>query len=268
MPEISVIMGIYNCASTLNEAINSIVQQTYSNWELVLCDDGSTDNTVEIAMTFVKQYPDKIILLKNGENRGLNYTLNRCLSVAQGKYIARMDGDDRCSLDRFQKEIDVLEKEKEIAIVSSDMKCFDEYGTWGLIRHPDYPCAKDFIKGSPFCHAPCMVRKEAYDVVGGYSEEKRFLRVEDYHLWVKMYQNGFRGKNIHEALYQMRDDKNAYHRRKFRYRINEFYVKCLLVKVLKLPIYYYIFAFRPIAVGLLPTPIYDCLHKRKLAMKI
>ena len=90
-PEISVIMGMYNCADTLSEAIESILNQTMKEWELIMCDDGSSDATHEGAELYRKRYPEKMILLRNRENRGLNYTLNRCLKAAKGKYIARMD---------------------------------------------------------------------------------------------------------------------------------------------------------------------------------
>ena len=90
------------------------------------------------------------------------------------------------------------------------------------------------------------------------------LRVEDYLLWLKMYKAGFRGKNIDKILYSMRDDRNAYSRRKFKYRLNEAYVKYLAVRELELPIWGYIYMIRPILVGLLPGIIYDKLHKRNL----
>lgn len=264
IPEISVIMGIYNCEKTLGEAIDCIVNQTFEKWELILCDDGSSDNTYYLADQYRRKYPDKIILLKNDSNRGLNATLNRCLSVAKGKYIARMDGDDRCSRFRFERELEAFRKNPKLSIVSTDMEYFDETGVWGHIAHPTKPVAKDFLHGSPFCHAPCLVKKAAYDAVGGYSESNRLLRVEDYHLWMKMYKKGFYGENIHEPLYQMRDDRNAYARRKMKYRINEAYVRCLVVKELKLPVIGYFFALRPILVGLLPSSIYDILHKKNL----
>ena len=264
MAVVSVIMGIYNCASTLEEAVNCIINQTFTDWELIMCDDGSKDQTLQVALEFEKKYPEKIVALKNEQNLGLNATLNKCLKVAKGKYIARMDGDDVCVPERFAEEIEVLESEPEISIVSSDMSHFDESGTWGRISHPTYPQKEDFLKGTPFCHAPCMVRKEAYDKVQGYSVDNKLLRVEDYHLWLKMYKAGYRGKNIHKSLYSMRDDRNAYSRRKFKYRLNEAYVKCLAVKELKLPIWGYVYALRPILVGLLPNGIYDKLHKRNL----
>lgn len=262
--KISVIMGIYNCSGTLPKAIESILNQTISNWELIMCDDGSQDETYSVAQKYQKQYSDKILLLKNNSNRGLNYTLNRCLKAASGSYIARMDGDDWCLPERFETELKVLENEPEIAIVSTDMGYFDDTGIWGNISHPEYPMPKDFLSGTPFCHAPCMVRKKAFDQVNGYSDGKYLLRVEDYHLWIKMYKAGFRGKNIHKQLYFMRDDRNAYRRRKFRYRLNEAYVKYLAVKELHLPFTGYIYVIRPILIGILPEKIYDNLHKRRL----
>lgn len=265
--KISVIMGIYNCEDTLAEAVDCILAQTYTNWELILCDDGSIDRTLAVAQEWHRRLPEKIKLLQNDYNRGLNYTLNRCLKEASGTYIARMDADDRCSPNRFETEVAVLETEPDIAIVSTDMEHFDEVGSWGRQSHPEYPQSRDFLYGTPFCHAPCLVRKEAYTAVKGYSEEKHFLRVEDYHLWLKMYKAGFRGKNIHQILYQMRDDRNAYSRRKFEYRVNEARVKAMAVKELRLPAVGYIYALRPILVGLLPAKVYDLLHKQHLDCK-
>lgn len=267
MITISVIMGIYNCATTLGEAIDSIINQTFSDWELIMCDDGSQDDTLNVAFSYKEKFPEKIVVLKNEKNLGLNATLNKCLAVAKGKYIARMDGDDVCSPERFAKELAVLESEPEIAIVSTDMAYFDESGTWGKISHPTYPQGIDFLYETPFCHAPCMVRKEAYDAVQGYSVDKKLLRVEDYHLWMKMYKAGYKGKNIGEILYSMRDDRNAYNRRKFKYRLNSAYVICLTIKELKLPVWGYARALRPIIVGLLPNFLYDKLHKWNLRGK-
>lgn len=266
-PVISVIMGIYNCGDTLSEAIECIVNQTFSDWELIMCDDGSNDDTYEIAISYKEKYPEKIIVLQNEKNRGLNYTLNKCLKQAKGKYIARMDGDDRCDKERFAIEINVLEKEPEISIVSTDMEFFDESGVWGKISHPEYPVPEDFVKESPFCHAPCMVKREAYMKVKGYSVSDKLLRVEDYHLWIKMYKCGYRGKNIHKCLYQMRDDRNAYSRRSFKNRLNEYYVKRLAIRTFRLKKWNYLLALRPIIVGLLPNCVYDKLHKGRLAKK-
>ncbi|MBR4863357.1 MAG: glycosyltransferase [Oscillospiraceae bacterium] len=262
--KISVLMGIYNCAETLGDAIESILAQTVTDWELILCDDGSTDDTYAVATRFCEQHPDKIKLLQNPQNMGLNYTLNRCLEHATGTYIARMDGDDLCIPERFEKELQVLESRPEIAIVSTPMEYFDENGTWATGTAISEPQPRDFLHGTPFCHAPCMVRRQAMLSVGGYTDDKKFLRVEDYDLWIKLYHAGHRGINLSEALYRMRDDRNATARRKFRYRINEARVKAKAVRILKLPVWCYVYTLRPILVGLLPTPLYTLLHKKRL----
>ncbi|MBQ5951120.1 MAG: glycosyltransferase [Lachnospiraceae bacterium] len=263
-PLVSVIMGVYNCAETVAEAAACIFAQTYENWELILCDDGSKDGTFAAICALREQCPEKVKVLKNDSNQGLNRTLNQCLAEARGDLIARMDGDDVCSPERFRKEVDALLADEKIDIVSTDMNFFDEGGTWGLIQHPTEPVFRDFMKRSPFCHAPCMVKKRAYDAVGGYSEDPKTLRIEDYDLWVRMYAAGFRGRNLHEALYAMRDDRNAYARRKFRYRLNEARALLKARKLFRLPVWMSVYVARPILVGLLPRFLYDFLHKMKL----
>ena len=262
--KISVIMGIYNCESTLESSLNSLMSQTYQNFDVIMCDDGSNDKTYSIAEGFCKRYPDKFILLKNEKNMGLNYTLNHCLQYAKGEYIARMDGDDISLPNRFKQEVDYLDNNPDIAIISSAMVHFDETGNWGVSNPIEYPQNKDFIRGTPFAHAPCMVRKEAYQAVGGYTVDNKLLRVEDYHLWIKMYSKGYKGYNIQEPLYKMRDDRNAINRRNFKGRLNETYVKYIALKELKLPVWKAIHVIRPIIIGLLPRSLYVYLHKKRL----
>lgn len=267
MARISIISGVYNCAKTLPEAIESILRQTVTDWEWILCDDASTDATMQVLEAYRSAYPEKFILLRNEENLGLNATLNRCLRHAHGEWIARMDGDDVCAPERFEAELAALEAEPDIAIVSTDMEFFDETGVWGRIAHPTYPKPEDFIRGTPFCHAPCMVRRAALEAVGGYTVGEQFLRVEDYHLWLKMYAAGYRGRNIHQPLYQMRDDRRAQNRRKLKYRFNEAYVMWLVCSTFHLGALNRVRALRPIAVGLMPPPLYHLLHHARLKEK-
>jgi glycosyltransferase EpsE len=254
-------MGIYNCATTLVEALDSLYAQTYQNFKIILCDDGSTDNTYQIAAEYAKKH-DNIILIKNDQNKGLNYTLNHCLEYADTEYVARMDGDDISLPTRFEKEIAFLDSHPEYAIVSCPMIYFDENGDYkvGQTKSTD-PIKRDFILSTPFCHAPCMVRSIAYKAVNGYSVDKRLIRVEDYHLWFKMYAAGYKGHNLSEPLYKMRDDRNATRRRTLSNRLNEVYVKHIGYKMLQLPIYSQIYAIRPLLVWLLPNPIYNYLHR-------
>ena len=192
--KISVIMGIYNCAGTLEDAVLSIQDQTYSNWELILCDDGSTDDTWAVASALA-QKDKRILLLQNEHNLGLNKTLNRCLSAATGPYIARMDGDDTCMPDRFEKQVRFLESQDEYDIVSSPMVLFDENGEWRHTYAKEYPSAEDVVAGTPICHAPVMLRKACMDAVGGYTEDDRMLRVEDVNLWIKLYAAGVKDRH-------------------------------------------------------------------------
>lgn len=260
-PRISVIMGIYNCASTLVEALDSLYAQTYREFQIIMCDDGSTDNTYQIAEIYAQKHSN-IILIRNNQNRGLNYTLNHCLEYVNTEYVARMDGDDISLPTRFEKEIEYLDSHPEVAIVSCPMIHFDENGDykWGQIW-AENPSKKDFIRSTPFCHAPCMVRADAYRQVGGYSVDDKLLRVEDYHLWFKMYAKGYIGANLPEHLYKMRDDRNATARRSLSNRLNEMYVKHIGYKMLGLPLHYQIFTIRPLLVWLLPKFVYNYLHR-------
>lgn len=263
-PRISVIMGIYNCASTLEDALDSLLAQTYQEFKVIMCDDGSSDNTHAIAQKYVNEFPEKFILISNPKNMGLNYTLNHCLEYADTDYVARMDGDDLSLPERFEKELLFLDEHPEIAIVSTPMIYFDENGDFRFGSNGGYyPQKEDFIKGTPFCHAPCMVRNKAYRTVGGYSVNPRLLRVEDYHLWFKMYAKGYRGYILPQALYKMRDDRKAVSRRSWRNRINEFYVRRIGYQMLNIPVLKRIHMFRPLIVGFMPMFVYNYFHKHK-----
>lgn len=262
---ISVIVGIYNCAPTLAEALDSLLAQTYQGFKVIMCDDGSKDNTIDVAKRYVDKYPGKFILIRNEKNMGLNYTLNHCLEYADTEYVARMDGDDISLPERFQKEIEFLDFHPEYSIVSTPMIYFDENGDFriGGIGKGFEVSKENFVSGTPFCHAPCMVRTEAYRSVDGYSVDPKLLRVEDYHLWFKMYQKGYKGYNLGEPLYKMRDDRNAVARRTWQNRINEFHVRRIGYSMLSIPWHKRIWILRPIIVMIMPNFIYRYFHKRR-----
>ena len=267
--KISILMGIYNCASTLREAIDSIIAQTYDNWEFIICDDGSKDESYAIAQEYAAKAPNRFRILQNERNMGLNHTLNRCLAAATGEYVARMDGDDLCEADRFEKEAAFLNEHPEYAIVSCHMTMFDESGTWGIVKTKETPQVRDFPTTVPmFVHAACMIRREAFLDVDGYTEDERLLRVEDYHLWYKFYAKGYRGYNLPEALYHMRDDRNATHRRSARARMNGIYATFVGFKMVNLPAWMYIYAVKNALVEtakiLMPDAVYEYFHKKRL----
>ena len=117
-------------------------------------------------------------------------------------------------------------------MVSSNMIYFDETGEYGMSNMKEKPDKYDFVKGSPFCHAPCMIRKKIIQEVNGYTIDKKLLRVEDYHLWFKIYEKGYKGYNIQEPLYKMRNNIEAAKRRTWSNRINEARVKAIGYKML------------------------------------
>lgn len=267
MSKVSIIMGIYNCADTLAEAIDSILTQSYTDWELILCDDGSQDNTYNAAQLYSKKYPDKIKLIKNEKNEGLNKTLNRCLAEASGEYIARMDGDDISLPTRLEEEVRFLDTNPEYAIVSTPMIFFDENGDWKEGKAIEIPQLSDFVFHPPFhCHAPCMIRREAYLAVGGYTVDKRLLRYEDCNLWYKLYSAGYRGYNIQKPLYKMRDDRNAYSRRTFESRMRAIYVQWTGFRMIHMPLKYYPYLVvelvKCFALAMMPQKAYMWLHRK------
>lgn len=267
--KISILMGIYNCAPTLREAIDSIIAQTYDNWEFIICDDGSWDESHAVALEYAEKDPKRFRIIQNEKNLGLNATLNKCLRLADGDYIARMDGDDLCAPDRFEKEAAFLNAHPEYAIVSCHMTTFDEEGTWGLVTTKETPQVRDFPTTVPmFVHAACMIRREAFLDVEGYTEDKRLLRVEDYHLWYKFYAKGYRGYNLQEALYHMRDDRNAKFRRNAQARKNGIYATFVGFHMVRLPAWMYIYAVKNALVEtvkiLMPDAVYEFFHKKRL----
>lgn len=261
-PKISVLMGIFNCADTLVQAVISIQNQTYVNWELILCDDGSADGTYEVAQAFARA-DSRIVLLKNEENLGLNATLNRCLAVATGEYIARMDGDDECVPDRFEKQVALLETHPEFDLTSCPMILFDENGEWGKTTVPEYPTPEQVVSGTPISHAPVMIRRACMAAVGGYTEDPRMIRVEDVNLWIKLYAAGHRCWNIQEPLYRMRNDQNALNRRKYIYRVNSAYVRLQGCRMLRLGPTSYLKAIRPMINGLVPAKLRQVIRKHQ-----
>lgn len=256
------LIGIYNCAETLVEALDSLYAQTYQDFKIILCEDGSSDNTYAVAEEYSKSH-DNIILLRNERNMGLNYTLNRCLEHADTEYIARMDGDDISLPKRFEIEINFLDAHPEYAVVSGPMIYFDADGDFRTGTGKGEVKKEDFIMGSPICHAPCMARTDAFKAVGGYSVGDRFLRAEDYHLWFKLFAAGYKLYMLNDVIYKMRDDRNALSRRTFKCRRNIAYVMHIGFKMIGLPWYTQVFTLKPILMFFMPATVYKWIHNRK-----
>lgn len=218
--KVSVIMAAYNSEKTIAESIDSILNQTFSDWEFIICDDGSTDATFQIIQEYAAKYPGKIIAIQNECNSKLPYSLNHCLKHAKGEYIARMDADDRSYPDRLEKQYNYLVSHPEIDVVGAGMTCFDGDQITGERLPPKNPSAKIIGLGVPFFHATIMMKKLAYDALNGYSLKDYVLRCEDVDLWIRFFAKGFQGDNLQEPLYYVREDMAASQRRNFKNATN------------------------------------------------
>ena len=179
-----------------------------------MCDDGSTDGTWNVAKKYADQYPSQITLLKNEKNMKLSFTLNRCLAAASGEMVARMDADDISSPKRFQREVDWLLDHPDFQLVGCDMRRFDDHGFHNVMRAPRHPDRMTITKNIvPFFHATIVAWKSVFDALGGYSVSKRAVRIEDVELWFRFFHQGFRGENINETLYYVREDYETLKRR-------------------------------------------------------
>lgn len=261
MARISVIMGIYNCASTLVEALDSLYAQTYQDFKIILCDDGSTDDTFQVALNYSMSH-DNIILIKNNKNIKLAGTLNHCLNYVDTEYVARMDGDDVSLPERFEKEIRFLDEHPEFALVSSPMIYFDNNGVWMVGKAKEVPVISDFNTGQLFCHAPMMMRTSVMKEVGSYTDEPWTVRIEDYYLWYKVFKAGYKGYNLQEPLYKMRDGRDAFRRRSFKYRWIAYKLTVRVKKSLGLR-HPYLSGIHNLAKMFVPSFLIRCYRKNK-----
>jgi glycosyltransferase EpsE len=238
-PRVSIIMATYNCVQTAREAVDSIACQTYSNWQLVVCDDGSTDGTFEVLCELAVEMPGRMRLLRNERNRQLAYSLNRCLEEASGQFIARMDGDDISEPERLQRQVGYLMQHPEVDLVGTAMRRFNDEGVADVLALPERPDRFSLHSGVPFAHATIMARKAVFDELGGYTVAPRTARAEDVDLWGRFFATDFVGRNLPEPLYRVREDMGAIQRRTFKSRIQTYRTVVVCYRRLGYPWHWY-----------------------------
>lgn len=263
--EISVIMSVYNQknAEMLDTAIQSVLQQTFSDFEFIIYNDGSDEEVSEQLKKYI-EVDKRIRLIEGEENHGLAYSLNACIRHASGKYLARMDDDDVCDPDRFLVEYDYLEKHPEIAYVGCNAKLMDGNGVWGVRKMPENPEEKSFLRYSPFIHPTIMIRRDVLEKVDGYNASKEHLRCEDYELFMRMYMLGYRGYNIQLPLFYYREEQFSYRKRKFCYRRDEMRLRYRNFKELGILFPFgWCYVIRPIVAAFIPDRMILQLKKIK-----
>jgi len=201
-PDISVILPVFNGEKHIKEAVESILSQTFKEFEFIIIDDGSMDKSVEI----IKSFNDiRIKLLRNEENQGIIFSLNKGINEATGKYIARMDADDIACPERLKIQFDFMERNPETGICGTFVKRFGSILRRGLLK---LPVSNDEIKANSlffcsFVHPAVMFRKELMTKNDlKYSED--FKGVEDYNLWIDMMGCGIKTANIPVPLLKYR----------------------------------------------------------------
>jgi hypothetical protein len=184
-PAVSVVMSVYNGQAFLAEAIESVLGQTYRDFEFVIIDDGSTDNTPDILAEYASR--DARIRIHRHANKGRAESLNIGVSVAKGEYIARMDADDIALPDRLQEQMRFMASHPEVGLVGGAMELITADGrVFKTVRYPleDSAIRSVILEYSPFAHPTVIVRKEVVLASGGY--RKALLDADDYDLWLRM----------------------------------------------------------------------------------
>jgi glycosyltransferase involved in cell wall biosynthesis len=192
-PIVSILVPVYNVEPYLRQAIDSILAQTFTDFELILINDGSTDRSGEIIDSYRAR--DSRIVAVHKENEGVARTLNRGLAMARGKYIRRFDSDDTCLPTALEHQIEFLEQHPDVALVGTQIAFQSASGkiAWNF-RNPhnkyfqnrDYRIvdASEFFDGCPIIHATVLIRTEIIKHLGGYRTE--FLTSEDIDLWLRI----------------------------------------------------------------------------------
>ena len=199
-PKVSVILPTYNAAMHLGKAINSILGQTFEDFELIIVDDGSTDNTSEI----LANYADPRIIILTQENLGLPKALNKGIAAARGVYLARQDADDISLPQRLEKQVEFLDQNLNYGLVGSWTQIITPEGP--TLRQHTHPASNgqlqiQLLMNNQFVHSAVMLRASCLKITGLYSENPEHFPPEDYDLWLKIAQH-FPVANIPQVLLQ------------------------------------------------------------------
>jgi glycosyltransferase involved in cell wall biosynthesis len=224
-PVISVIMPVYNAERYLTEALDSILAQTFGDFELILIDDGSTDGSAEILNQYAT-VQDRIRLFRR-PNTGLTKALNECLRLARGEFVARMDSDDICTPDRFEKQVTYMRAHPDVVLLGGAYDLVDGGGRFlRRVTQPqdDAALQQSCLDGrTPICHPLALMRREAVLKVGGYDES--FLVAQDLDLWLRLGEVG-KLANLPDVLLQYRQHEDSISERKQELQVRNMRIAC------------------------------------------
>jgi glycosyltransferase involved in cell wall biosynthesis len=226
LPIITVLMPVYNGATYLNDAIDSILNQTFSDFQFLIIDDGSTDDSVKI----IKSYDDyRIRVVKNKNNLGQSATLNKGLELARGKYIARMDQDDISMPERLKKQFEFMENKSDIDVCGSWIQLMGKYDGIVELETDSERIKINLLTNQNLAHPAVMIRKSTL-VKYELSYNPTFTIGNDYDLWVRMF-DYCSFANLPEPLLKFRMHDNQYS--KILWEQNEVETNRILTNLLK-----------------------------------
>lgn len=202
-------MSVYNAEKYLVEAIQSILAQTYKDFEFIIINDGSTDNSLNIIDKYKNS--DHRVVLIDRENKGLIASLNEGLENAKGKYIARMDADDVSEPERFKKQIEAMEKENIDICGGHYFLIKEDSSINGLNLTPRSHelCFLALTSNVPFAHPSVMIRKEFLNNHNLRYGQSQYQVAEDLDLWVRMYDDNAKFGNVDDVIFRYRIIKNS-----------------------------------------------------------
>lgn len=202
MTKVSIILPVYNAEKTINDSIKSIVEQTFKDWELIVINDGSTDNTENVILSF-KDY--RINYIKNDCNKGLIYTLNRGLNISKGEYIARMDADDISLSSRIEKQVIFMDSHPDIIVCGTQIEYFGTKQTsYFKLKFPtrDKELKEMLAFATCFAHPTVVIRKNVL-TSNKVQYNPVFKNAEDYNMWIDLMPFG-KFANLSETLLKYR----------------------------------------------------------------
>ncbi len=235
---VSVIIACHNAEDYIDECLESLVNQTYNNIEIIICDDASTDDSYAILELWSKK-DKRVKIIRNSQNLFAAISRNKCFEAAAGDYYMIQDIDDISNHNRIETLLSVFEKE-EIDFVSSAARCFNnEMSSLGkIISHKTFPNKWDFLWGISFMHPATMFKRECITDVRGYRVSSETRRCQDYDLFMRLYAKGYKGKNIGEVLYYYRQNDDTLKRggnllsAKCEYKVRKYGYKLLSIPFL------------------------------------
>lgn len=202
-PKVSVLLPVYNAQKFVKEAIESILQQTFSDFELIIINDGSNDNSSEIINEF---RDDRIVVVNHDENKGLIFTLNEGLDISRGEYIVRMDADDFSLPERLFIQVNFMDQNEDIVVSGGQMIDYD-----GKIQLSKNPIVSEEVKASllfscVISHPTVIIRKEIFKKEKFYYN-KSFIHSEDYELWSRVIKS-YKVSNVKDVILKYRIHHN------------------------------------------------------------